>query len=202
MFSTLKTSAAVLALIGAFGSVAMAGPSIPLPGPFPRPLPQHAACPDPAIASIRVRDVRFREGQVPVMTIEVKVENRGRADYVSRRGQQSVMVDNGNPRRLLARQGFASLRAGRWFSFRFRYEYFGGEFVAPIRARLSYDPDIRIDGNPRNDDCNLANNSLTLTPAEQRAAIARFSRGSGSRVPRNVNRPVPLPRVPLPGFPR
>ncbi len=199
MFNTLKTPFIALAAIGAFGSVALAGPSIPLPGPFPRPLPQPAACPDPGIASLRVTDVRFRDGRVPVMTIEVKVRNMGRADYVSRRGQQSVMVDNGNGRRLLARHRFTSLGAGRWFSFRFRHEFIGGEFVAPIRARLSYDPDIRIDGNPRNDDCNLRNNSLTLTPAEQRAAIDRFSRGNRFRVP---VQPVPTPRGPLPGLPR
>lgn len=36
------------------------------------------------------------------------------------------------------------------------------EFQTDIILRISYDPDILIDGNPNNDDANSANNAMTL----------------------------------------
>lgn len=44
-----------------------------------------------------------------------------------------------------------------------------GEFPPSYMLEIGYDPDIRIDGNPNNDDCRLGNNRLERSGAEVRA---------------------------------
>ena len=40
-----------------------------------------------------------------------------------------------------------------------------GEFPPDYIVKISYDPDILIDGNPDNDDCNPGNNEVTRSGA-------------------------------------
>ncbi len=173
---------ALLALGVAFsasfaGSAAMAGP-----------------CPDPAISSMRISGVRF-EGDQAVVSIRVTVHNRGAGDYVSGPNQQSVMVFTGNStRNMLLRQRFNRLASGASFSLTARLRAPGGEFTPSVSALLSYDPDIYIDGNPRNDDCNQGNNQRTLSAADINEAIAAARSRPRYNIPDNAwPRPVPLP---------
>jgi len=41
-----------------------------------------------------------------------------------------------------------------------------GEFPPSFRLAISYDPDIRMDSNPDNDDCNMNNNRIEKSGTE------------------------------------
>ncbi len=182
---------ALLALGVAFsasvaGSAAMAGP-----------------CPDPAITSMRISGVSFEGGQA-VVGIRITVHNRGAGDFVSNPNQQSVLVFTGNStRNTILRQRFARLASGASFSLTARLRAPGGEFTPSVTALLSYDPDIYIDGNPRNDDCNQGNNQRTLSAADINDAIAAARSRPRYNIPDNAwPRPVPLPSpIPFPWRP-
>ena len=81
----------------------------------------------------------------------VRVTNVGGADYVSEPQQQTVnvSVDNQPPNQYV----FQNLRAGETQTWEFP------RFPGSYRAVINFDPDILIDGNPRNDDCRRSNNS-------------------------------------------
>lgn len=44
-----------------------------------------------------------------------------------------------------------------------------GEFPPTYRLLIGYDPDILLDGNPNNDDCNSNNNQLERSGADVNA---------------------------------
>ena len=50
------------------------------------------------------------------------------------------------------------------------------EFLTDFAAQLHFDPDIRIDGNPENDDCNNSNNTARLTVDEVRRTLGARTR--------------------------
>jgi len=62
-------------------------------------------------------------------------------------------------------KSFSSLAAGASFSFYFERDWYSsspneGEFPPMYKLLIQYDPDIYMDGNKNNDDCNGKNNKL------------------------------------------
>ncbi len=100
------------------------------------------------------------------------LRNVGSADFVSGRGQQHIVLLNGS-RTVVGPVEFSPpgpVHSGVSHTYRgFRgatFDWHGGEFATDVVARIGYDPDIFMDGNPDNDDCNMSNNEARMT-AEQ-----------------------------------
>ena len=123
-------------------------------------------CPDPAATSIDFsiasRSSRYR-GRA---RITGTVKNVGTAPYVSGPNQQLAElweVPVGGRPRLVAQRAFQNLEPGAEVTVTFERDWYSaspaeGEFPPTYRVTVAYDPDIRIDGNVKNDDCNGGNN--------------------------------------------
>lgn len=124
-------------------------------------LPQVDALATPAIAcpdlSVKASQRELADGSIRVM---VEVMNLSSADYISAPGQQVLVVEGQNG----ARSGqvpFVNLNRGDVILWSDTFQPF--EFPARYSAYLSFDPDLLIDGNLRNDDCRSTNNRVALT---------------------------------------
>jgi hypothetical protein len=130
-------------------------------------------CPDLAASidfSIAYRTSRT-SGRVNIVG---KVKNVGGVAYESGPNQQTALlyeiVPGGQPR-LVASQALQNLAPGEEITVRFGRTWNAsspaeGEFPPSYRLVLSFDPDIRIDGNPKNDDCNRSNDVRERSGAE------------------------------------
>lgn len=133
------------------------------------PLPVIPLCAiDPAATAVdfavvaRSATSRF-EGRV---RITGKVKNVGRSAFESHAGQQAVQLWETAPGarpRLVASVPFVNLAPNQEISVSFDRTWNSsspaeGEFAPSYKVMLSYDPDIFIDGNTKNDDCNSRNN--------------------------------------------
>ncbi|MCC5999960.1 MAG: hypothetical protein JJU19_03745 [Pararhodobacter sp.] len=113
------------------------------------------ACPDLAVS---LRQAPRADGTI---LITMTVRNVGTADYISGPNQQLLHVNTGG--RTPRTYPFQNMRRGESRSWHEVHHPF--EFPATYRVHIAFDPDIRIDGNPMNDDCNPNNNAATLTTA-------------------------------------
>lgn len=113
------------------------------------------ACPDLAV---RLGQSDRADGSI---MLTFTVVNVGTADYVSGANQQNLLVNFGGRTRLV--YDFQNLRRGENRSWHYTYHPF--EFPSQVRAMIVFDPDIRNDGNPMNDDCNPRNDRATMTTA-------------------------------------
>ena len=104
--------------------------------------------------------VSMNQRDLPTGEIEIAyaVANVGGVPYVSGANQQGLMLYSNS--RVVRNHAFRNLRPGE--SRRFTTIYRPFEFPAQYRALVSFDPDIFIDGNPANDDCNRSNNEASL----------------------------------------
>lgn len=163
----------VLAIAAAPSAVAQFTP-IPLERRFPGssqmqldPSLLRRNCPDLAAEAIEFRllardSVRRFEGRVRVMGT---VRNRGAVAFESGINQQSVQLYEND--RLVASQPFQTLapRAAVQVSFTRPWSA-AMEFPPTYKLVISYDPDIYLDGNPKNDDCAGYNNRLERSGIE------------------------------------
>jgi hypothetical protein len=126
--------------------------------------PVKLQCPDLAASvdfSIAMKTSQFA-GRVDIVG---KVKNVGGAAYESGPNQQTVLLYEivpGAQPRLVARQAFQNLAPGAEVSLTYRRSWDAsspaeGEFPPSYKLVISYDPDIRLDGNTKNDDCNPSN---------------------------------------------
>lgn len=129
------------------------------------------ACPDPATVDLSARLVGRTDPSRGVGIVEIigVVRNVGRAAYVSEpRQQRAELIEEqpGTAPRGVATQAFTNLapNATRRLVHRRGWDT-ATEFQPRYRLRLVYEPDIRTDANPRNDDCGLDNNETVLEPA-------------------------------------
>lgn len=108
-----------------------------------------------------------------------KVKNVGGVAYESRPNQQTALLYEivpGKQPRLVARQAFQNLAPGAEITVRFGRAWNAsspaeGEFPPSYRLVISFDPDIRTDGNPKNDDCNPANDVRERSGADINAML-------------------------------
>ncbi len=134
--------------------------------PLPR-TPILLACPDPSASSIDFalvsRATRFT-GRVRVTGT---VKNVGGAPYVSGANQQLALlyeIPLGGRPRLVAQRAFQNLAPNEVATVTFDRDWNAsspaeGEFPPNYRLVISYDPDILLDSNPKNDDCGASNNT-------------------------------------------
>ncbi len=139
------------------------GPQIQLP-----PDRLRLACPDPAAAELRLTNIRVRsEGSARHYDFDVvgTIRNLGAAAWSSGRGQQVAGLKRGAA--TVASRDFVSLAPGASFTLTTRMSlYSADEFPPGVELSIGYDPDIRLDGNPANDDCRSGNNLRRLSGHE------------------------------------
>lgn len=92
-----------------------------------------------------------------------QIKNIGRLRYTTNPNQQTVLLYEGT--NLVASQNFQNLDVGQTVSVSFERMWDAsspseGEFPPEYKILIVYDPDITLDGNRMNDDCNTANNQL------------------------------------------
>jgi hypothetical protein len=148
-----RLKAALLALtVAAAGALGMTCPGGP------------ADCPNPAVTAVTV-EVLEKDGFTGRIRITAVATNAGLQAFNSSEGQQSLRISQGGD--ILATQPFEDLEPGASVSVSVETDWnAAAEFVADFVGRITYDPDILIDGNEENDDCRTVDNELTL-PAVQ-----------------------------------
>jgi hypothetical protein len=165
---------------GIAAAIGNAGPGVGLPAGTKTPQLQMKAvgCPDPAITELRVGwPAKNPDGTYTFRVVAI-VTNVGQAPFESARRQTGITLKEGPrvlssgvwPSRMaetiaLARgEAFSQVATvTRWSPT--------SEFLTDFTAELSYDPDIRMDSNPKNDDCGAGNNRKVLTVAEVRRQL-------------------------------
>lgn len=196
----IATLAAVALTLGLSGNANAGGPApshprfhLP-PGalrhrvPHPLPLiPPGVRCngPDLAIVAVQfhfshVYNPRERSPHADYIIVPV-VKNIGSRNWHSNPNQQGIFLDfvtPGNRVHHATHRNFpANMRAGqsggalKWPD---HWIEGTGEFREPphgYHIYLSYDPDIYIDGNPANNDCNQHNNSVSVSADQMHHAI-------------------------------
>lgn len=131
---------------------------------------------DPAITRVTLR----KNGAPNRVQVSIEVINRGPGTWSSSRGQAVANweVRNGSTGRVQSGSDnlATSARAGGRLLSRTSPVYSDAfdtfEFSGSVTVRLAYDPDIAIDGNACNDDTNMSNNTVTITPAQVSAFMA------------------------------
>lgn len=177
MFHTTRFACAVLCA-GAITTIVMAQdpsrPKLPISPKYFEPirpnlkdLQELLAQPDPAAIAVDFRLVRRTGRFTGQVEIVGTIRNVGTADFISGKGQQGIQlyeeVPGARPR-LVASLPFERLNQGAELQIRYTREWNAsspaeGEFPPTYRLQISYDPDIVLDGNPKNDDSNWRNNS-------------------------------------------
>ena len=128
-----------------------------------------AACPDPAAVELTARlEARLAPTRGFVELVG-RVRNLGGEAFLSERGQQRLELWEETPGaapRVIETASFATLAPGVTTRILHRRHWDTAiEFKPRFHLRITYEPDIRTDGNPRNDDCRLDNNEAVLEPA-------------------------------------
>lgn len=156
---------------------AVARPDVKIPGrPVSPPaasrqvdVARPAACPDPAAVELDVRLEGRTARTRGFVELVGRVRNIGGEAFLSERGQQTLeLVEEapGAAPRVIETASFATLAPGVTTRILHRRHWDTAiEFKPRFRLRIAYEPDIRTDGNPRNDDCRLDNNEAVLEPA-------------------------------------
>ena len=165
----------------------------PLPAPFPfcgaDPTPdnltcealscERPACPDPSARPIRFEIVDPTGPFSARIRVTGIVENEG-GPYVSGRGQQRAVLEEvplGGRPTLLRETDFTSLAPGESIALSYERPWDAsspaeGEFPPSYRLRIEYEPDIAIDGESRNDDCDPYDNSSERSGSDINDLIA------------------------------
>lgn len=124
-------------------------------------------CPDPAISKINFKVLNQTGPHTGEIRVQAILKNQGGRDFISGPGQAAVLIYEqhpGAPPTLVVNREFRKLEAGTFKKIAFKRTWNSsspaeGEFPPTYIVTISYDPDIRMDGNKQNDDCNLENNS-------------------------------------------
>jgi hypothetical protein len=139
-------------------------------------------CPDPAVALRVAWPGRNADGTYSFHLLATIV-NRGGAPFRSNRRQTGISISEGG--RTLKSETWPSpalntvelLPGGGTSSNVVVSRYtLSSEFLADFSARISYDPDILLDSNPENDDCNTSNNVARLTVVDVRRVLEALPR--------------------------
>jgi hypothetical protein len=136
--------------------------------------PDLGKCPDPAVTSLEAMIVSRKTPFSGQVKITAEVKNLGTVAYESAKGQQSIQLYEspmGGRAKLVKQRGFLNLGPGETLKLSYTRAWNAsspneGEFPPNYYAIISYDPDIRMDGNTRNDDCNLNNNRKEFNGSE------------------------------------
>ena len=120
-------------------------------------------CPDLQAASVNFRIVRRYSQFSGLVKVTGVVKNIGKQHFVGNASQMSINlyeVKASGRTKLIRKVSYASINSGQTKSVSAYVRWSASdEFPPSYRVHIVYDPDIKKDGNPRNDDCNRANNS-------------------------------------------
>ena len=127
--------------------------------------PPHCEGPDPRAMEIRYSLISSSSPFTGTVRIAGVVSNWGLSPFESSQGQQSVLLYEGDE--LVGQQDFSELPVNGAVEVTYERTWnIAEEFrQTSYTVIVDYDPDIFIDGNPNNDDCNLADNDLTRSSA-------------------------------------
>lgn len=137
----------------------------------PIPAPK---CPDPAVQRIDFAIVSKTSQFSGKVRITGVVKNVGLEPYISGPNQQAVYlyeVPMGGKSNLVATKKFQNLNPGQEVKVTYERNWNAsspaeGEFPPSYKVVIGYDPDIRLDSNPKNDDCNMNNNQMERSGTE------------------------------------
>ena len=122
-------------------------------------------CPDLAAVDVKFQILNRYTRHSGKVRISGVVKNVGSKNFVSNPRQMSVVLYEeapGGRAVIRARQSFGNIPAGRTVQVSFtRTWYTSTEFPPNYRVCVIYDPDIKLDSNPQNDDCRSSNNCKT-----------------------------------------
>lgn len=141
-------------------------PKSPIPRPkIPR---QIVLCRDPAAQSLTFQILsRSPEGRIRITGV---VRNVGNAVFESDPRQAIVALYETHPGArgtVKAQQSIARLAPNATITLNYELGWSpSSEFPPTFDLLISYDPDIYLDGNLKNDDCNQANNKKALSGEE------------------------------------
>ncbi len=138
-----------------------------------KPIPP-PKCPDPAVQRIDFAIVSKTSQFSGKVRITGVIKNVGLEPYISGPNQQAVYLYEGpmgGKANLVATKKFQNLNPGQEVKVIYERNWHAsspaeGEFPPSYRVLISYDPDIRMDGNPKNDDCNINNNQMERSGTE------------------------------------
>lgn len=140
------------------------------------------ACPDPAV-ELRLGWPRRNADGTYTFHLLAIIKNQGQARFHSNRSQTKITLYEGHTVRksgVWASRAYSTvtLEPGQGASENVVIQNWNpnSEFLADFSAQISYDPDIRTDGNPENDDCNMGNNSARISVAEAKRILASSAR--------------------------
>jgi len=119
-------------------------------------------CPDLQAASVNFQVVRRYSQYSGLVKVTGTVKNIGKQHFVGNASQMAIIlyeVRPGGSTRILRKASYPSINSGQSKSISTYVRWStSNEFPPSYRISIVYDPDIKMDGNPRNDDCNSANN--------------------------------------------
>lgn len=104
--------------------------------------------------------------------IEGQVKNTGVNNYVSKPGQQEVVIMEGN--KVVARKAFQNLSKGAVIKISYTTKWnIANEFNPDYTVQINFDPDLYVDGNTKNDDKVSTNNKEKLPAVQINAVVSR-----------------------------
>lgn len=138
-----------------------------------KPIPA-SKCPDPAVQRIDFAIVSKTSQFSGKVRITGVVKNVGLEPYISGPNQQEILLYEGPmgaTSRVVARKKFQNLNPGQEVTVVYERNWNSaspseGEFPPSYKVIIVYDPDIRMDSNPKNDDCNMNNNQKERSGAD------------------------------------
>jgi len=121
--------------------------------------------PNPMPTELQYTLVSSTSDWAGTVRITAIVRNVGLAPFISGKGQQAVYLYEDF--KLVAQKEFLGLDVDATLELSYERPWDLSVEFRPqaYSAYLAYDPDIYLDGNADNDDCNQANNTLTRSTA-------------------------------------
>jgi hypothetical protein len=150
-------------------------PTVKIPGPAIKPtirpvVPVVKECRDPSADSLTFQILSHDKAHKTRGRIRVTgvVKNIGNAAFESDPRQAQALLSEipaeGGAGTIKAQRAIASLAPGASFTLRFERDWdTAREFPPKFTLLVTYDPDIYMDANKKNDDCNQNNNRRELT---------------------------------------
>ncbi|MEZ4886444.1 MAG: hypothetical protein R3E32_17035 [Chitinophagales bacterium] len=126
--------------------------------------------PQPSCPDLKAMPIQFQILSRPTpytarVRVTATIKNIGGTDYISGSNQQSMQLYIGSTP--VKNEGFANLAKGTTRTITYDMTYStSNEFPPMIKLFISYDPDIAIDGNPKNDECTYSNNQSSRDSSE------------------------------------
>lgn len=133
--------------------------------------------PDPQALRIEFRLIEATTATSGRVEIKGIVDNYGMEEFRSGQGQQSAQLFEGNTlvaENLLVEHEFLNLALDETISVEYERDWDTADEFLPSEYTLyvNLDPDIFIDGNEQNDDCNTNNNMLQRSTTDINALFS------------------------------